>query len=75
MDDINKTQSLRALGEPYVNDLECREPRGVEPSYIDRSIVPDLTPDDGRRFRNALMSFGVGALVVTMGFIIYMAVG
>jgi hypothetical protein len=66
MDDIN---------EPNVNDLECREPRSVEPSFIDRSIVPDLTPEDGRRFRHALMSFGVGAVVVTMGFIIYMAVG
>jgi hypothetical protein len=70
------------IKEPYVNDLECREPRGVEPchkptgfAFIERSVVPDLTPDDGRRFRNALMSFGVGALVVTMGFIIYMAVG
>ena len=69
MDNINDIESV------HINDIECREPREVEPLHMQRTVVPSITPAEGRQFKTVLLSIGVGGCLVIMGFIIYMAVG
>lgn len=58
-----------------INDIECREPREVESFQMQRgTVVPSVAPVDYRELKLILLSFGVGAVVVIMGVVIYIAV-
>jgi hypothetical protein len=55
-----------------INDIECREPREV--FSTPGTVVPSVTPNEDREFKMILISFGLGAVVVIVGVVIYIAV-
>lgn len=68
------------IKEPCVIDLECREPKSeavlsgaetTKPLTVFHSLSPKVIDS----FRANLYSFGVGAVIVIMGFVIFQTVG
>ncbi len=61
------------IKEPCVIDPECREPKSE--AVVRTTMLPSISPQIIDSFRANLYSFGVGAVIVIMGFIIFQTVG